>query len=66
MRHVIQNALVMDSSQPEYLLIEYGEDSVGRLVGQFHDLGDAFKYAHERVHGKGLDQVSEKRIALVR
>lgn len=65
MRHVIQNALVFDSSQPEYCLIEYGEDGCGRLVGQFHKLGDAFKYAHERVNGK-LDAVSEKRIALVR
>lgn len=66
MRHVIQTALVFDSSQPEFLLVEYGDDGAGRMVGQFHSLGDAFTYAHERVSGKGLDAVSEKRIAPVR
>jgi hypothetical protein len=65
MRHIIQNALVFDSSEPEYCLIEYGDDGIGRLVGQFHDLGDAFKYAHER-KGQAMDALSEKRIALVR
>jgi hypothetical protein len=49
-RHVIQNALVFDASQPEFLLIEYGEDGAGRIVGQFFTLEAAFKYAHERVN----------------
>jgi hypothetical protein len=65
-RHVIQNALVMDVSQPEFLVIEYGDDGIARVIGQFFELGDAFKYIHQRVHGKDLDAVSEKRIALVR
>jgi len=48
MRHCIQTALVFDSSQPEFLLIEYGDDGVGRMIGQYFKLEDAFKGAHER------------------
>lgn len=66
MRHVIQNALVFDASQPEYLLIEYGDDGAGRCIGQYFKLEDAFKGAHERVRGTAMDEVSEKRIALIR
>ena len=65
-RHVIQNALVFDSSQPEFLLIEYGDDGAGRCIGQFFKLEDAFTAAHQRVTGNALDQVSEKRIQLAR
>jgi hypothetical protein len=65
MRHVIQTALVFDLSQPEYLLIEYGEDGGGRCIGEYFTLEDAFKGAHSRI-GHKLDAVSEKRIALVR
>lgn len=50
MRYTIQTALVFDSSQPEYLLIEYGDDGAGRCIGQYFTLDDAFKGAHERVH----------------
>jgi hypothetical protein len=64
-RHVIQTALVFDVSQPEFLLIEYGDDGAGRCIGQYFTLEDAFKGAHERI-GNKLDTVSEKRIALVR
>lgn len=52
-RYAIQTALVFDSSQPEYLLIEYreyGEEGAGRCIGQFFKLEDAFKYAHERMN----------------
>lgn len=49
-RHVIQNALVFDSSQPEFLLIEYGNDGAGRCIGQYFTLEDAFKGAHERAN----------------
>jgi hypothetical protein len=65
-RYVLQNAIVFDSSEPEILLIEYGDDGVGRMIGQFFKIEDAFVHLHERVHGKKLDAVSEKRIALVR
>jgi len=48
MRHTIQSALVFDNSQPEFLLIEYAGDGVGRLCGQFHTLKDALEAAHSR------------------
>jgi hypothetical protein len=48
LRHVIQTALVFNSSQPEYLVIEYGDDGAGRMIGQYFTLEDAFKGAHER------------------
>lgn len=52
MRYVIQTALVFNSSDAEYLLIEFAEggdlSGYGRIVGQFHDIGGAMKYAHER------------------
>jgi hypothetical protein len=51
-RYVIQTALVFDSSQPQFLLIEYRGDSAGHCVGQFHDLEGAFTYAHERANEK--------------
>lgn len=50
MRHVIQTALVFNSSQPEYLLLEYGDDNIGRCIGQFFTLEDAIKGAHERAN----------------
>jgi hypothetical protein len=40
--------LVFNSSQPEYLVIEYGDDGAGRMIGQYFTLEDAFKGAHER------------------
>lgn len=64
MRHVIQTALVFDSSQPEFLLIEYGDDSIARIIGQFHTLKDAFIHAHERVNPFKLVKEPEKRIVL--
>lgn len=48
MRYAIQNGIVFDSSEPEYLLIEYGDDGAGRLIGQFFKLEDAFVHLHER------------------
>jgi hypothetical protein len=61
MRHVIQTALVFDSSQPEYLVIEYGDDGAGRMVGQYFTLEDAFKGAHERANQKPHLSVIEGR-----
>jgi hypothetical protein len=49
-RYVIETALVFDSSEPQFLLIEYGEERFGRCVGEFHELRDAFRYAHERAN----------------
>jgi hypothetical protein len=57
MRYAIQAGIVFDSSEPEYLLIAYGEDGYGRLLGQFHKIEDAFIHLHERNSLNG----SEKR-----
>lgn len=48
MRYAIQTGIVFDSSEPEYLLIEYGNDGAGRLIGQFFKIEDAFVHLHER------------------
>lgn len=49
-RYVIQTALVFNASEPVYLLIEYGDDGAGRCTGQFHHIGGAMAYAHERAN----------------
>lgn len=53
-RYVIQTALAFNASQPEFLLIEYGDSGdmagYGRVVGEFHDIGGAMAYAHERAN----------------
>jgi hypothetical protein len=48
MRYAITQGIVFDSSEPEYLLIAYGAEGFGRLIGQFPKLEDAFIHLHER------------------
>lgn len=62
MRYAIQTAIAFDSSEPEYLLLEYGDDSVGRMIGQFFKLEDAFVHLHERAHPE--TKKPDKRIVL--
>lgn len=65
MRYVIQTALVFNSSDAEYLLIEFAEggdlSGYGRIVGQFHDIGGAMKYAHARMEVRPQLTVIENR-----
>lgn len=61
MRHAIQTAIAFDSSQPEFLLIEYGDDGAGRLIGQYFKIEDAIRGAHERADKRPHLQVVEGR-----
>jgi hypothetical protein len=61
MRHCIMTAIAFDASQPEYLLIEYGNDGVGRMVGQYFKVEDAIQGAHIRANKAPQLQVIEGR-----
>lgn len=61
MRHCIQTAIAFDTSQPEFLLIEYANDGAGRCVGQYFKIEDAIQGAHERANRAPHLQVIEGR-----